>query len=67
MDCVFDNFRVNGGLPYAYWKIKNHEEMKEWLLKTSKYRIPKEFFDLLVQKEMENLICLKLQTLKSKA
>lgn len=66
MESILNKFIVNG-VPYSYWKIRNHEDMREWLLKTLKYRLPSEFLDLLVEKEMENLVAFKMQNLKIKS
>lgn len=57
----FGNFTVHGNIPYKLWAVKNHEEMKQYLMEEHPELCFNEMFvECLAEVELKNLVEYKL-------
>jgi len=63
-----DNFEVVKGLPFKMWKIKNHNEMRDYIRQTCPDMcFNNEFVEGLAKIQMEQLTLKKLEILRQRA
>jgi hypothetical protein len=57
------NFKVgNSDTPISYWEIRNHQEMRQWVMKTIPHLIYNEaFLEIVTELEMQRFLELKLK------
>ena len=57
------NFKVgNSETPISYWGIRNHQEMRQWIMRTIPHMIYNEaFLEIITELEMSRFLELKLK------
>jgi dTDP-4-dehydrorhamnose reductase len=65
MKSSLGGYKINGSVPYSLWKVKNHEEMREYIIEEHpQLCINDAFIDALATLELENLIAYKIKCAK---
>jgi hypothetical protein len=65
---ALSSYKVNGNVPYSLWKVKNHEDMREYIIEEHpELCINDAFIDALATLELQNLIEYKMRCAKEKA
>lgn len=62
---MFNNFEIQKGLSLKLWSIKNHDEMRQYIIETCpQLCFNNEFIDKLATLQMEQLVQKKLELMR---